>query len=225
MDVKDGKAFFSMVMKEARNISRKQGSKATFGKGTIRAAAYLMWQSTFTQQPFAEWWCEVHLHGRTMTTVEDHTTVTGVTATTTKNESISTRKTESLYARYRTLMLKHDLLAPDEVYRNAWQCGNSTLSSIRARLREEGFAFSKAEANTWRVTKRPESKVELPPAVEYLKALPDPITIETVAEPTIVEQPYTYRPSYEPLLCPDLVTQKLDEIIELLTKLLMIWQA
>jgi len=181
----EGKELYSEVMVLAAKMRPLNVKR--FRKGDVRKAAERVYrQKNITEVPFNTWWGEVHKIGTSPKSGEYHH-----------------RRDDTIKARYTKMIESQDELPADDVLGLAFNCPNSTLSSIRSELKHKGYEFEYKSGKGLFVTQRPIPQEENEPDEMY-------------------QEPLT--PSLTPVQACN-TNEQLDTIISLLTELLKVWKS
>jgi hypothetical protein len=183
------KLIYGKIMTRAMELSHAQGAKFQM-KGVQVAAA----QEYYDRHPedrfdmaFTSWWGAI-MKGATSKAVEPASV----------QESHGTKKhKDTLEGRYLDVLMVEDVVPSDTFFNNLWGAKNGTLSSIRSRLKREGFAFQASHGGfivTERPKERPECRkiaknvasVEQYPLIEAPVSVPAQVPVE---QPVVADEP------------------------------------
>ena len=138
MNVQEGKTWYSRIQAAAHSaVSAANNGNSQLTTGAVRKAAKDAWDEVQPGIAFETWWNEIHNIG------------------TAPSNGVKKQNTDAFLNRYRDMAKKYPTLPFDPVLRDMWGCADGTLSSIRSRMKAEGFVFEEI-AGGWAVINRPE---------------------------------------------------------------------
>lgn len=154
MNVSEGKDLYQEIQRTRVAIARdnpgmtaSEAANAAYRKVALAAG--------ITDAEYGDWKRDVTMAGMTSNDVA-------------KNGK---RDSDTYKSRYTALAMKHDVLPSDAILNDMWGCGDGTLSSLRAHMKREGYAFEDVDGGGKRVIMRPAPPVQKPPQPEQATLL------------------------------------------------------